>query len=374
MGHEVEETLDEVVLISDAAYPQVETSVPAPAVTTEIVRGQLLAAAMRTVSQSLRLVSQASGVVARMAVSREHSTQLIAPPKPKPFISVQLRLLNGQIITQMMASDRGLRSMQESVAEQTKVPPVRQSLVLVEERNRSPTLQTFTRYLARQLHHGRQDTRGFVMGWANFLIFPEAFAREFSGQGCLGWARAALKLRLLELQREKSGKAVLSVEPIGCQVISVGADPLQPLSDVQLMIEQQTQIMVEQQSLLILEKPVPGMGSHLLDQVLLLWLELFKVLTLSVAVTKSLWLQYHPWSKVIHMPLNVATADGCNISMLVTEDTTVGEIRKGLARTRASSLPPAAPGPLSTLSFPISRTPYLFSSDGPDEEKGQVAE
>ncbi len=36
------------------------------------------------------------------------------------------------------------------------------------------------------------------------------------------------------------------------QVISVGADPLQPLSDVQLMIEQQTQIMVEQQSLLIL--------------------------------------------------------------------------------------------------------------------------
>ena len=87
---------------ADAAYPQVETSVPAPAVTTEIVRGQLLAAAMRTVSQSLRLVSQASGVVARMAVSREHSTQLIAPPKPKPFISVQLRLLNGQIITQMM--------------------------------------------------------------------------------------------------------------------------------------------------------------------------------------------------------------------------------------------------------------------------------
>ncbi len=59
------------------------------------------------------------------------------------------------------------------------------------------------------------------------------------------------------------------------------------------------------------------MGSHLMDQVLLLWLELFKVLTLSVAVTKSLWLQYHPWSKVIHMPLNVATADGCNISMLV---------------------------------------------------------
>ena len=32
----------------------------------------------------------------------------------------------------------------------------------------------------------------------------------------------------------------------------MGADPLQPLSDVQQLIEQQTHIMVEQQSLLIL--------------------------------------------------------------------------------------------------------------------------
>ncbi len=74
-------------------------------------------------------------------------------------------------------SDRGLRAVQESVAEQTRVPPMRQSLIVVEERNRSPTLQSFTRYLARQLHHSRQDTKGFIMGWANFLMFPEAFAR-----------------------------------------------------------------------------------------------------------------------------------------------------------------------------------------------------
>ena len=45
--------------------------------------------------------------------------------------------------------------------------------------------------------------------------------------------------------------------------MSVGADPLQPLSDVQQLIEQETHIMVEQQSLLILggivfaARPVP---------------------------------------------------------------------------------------------------------------------
>ena len=77
----------------------------------------------------------------------------------------------------VQASDQGLRSLQATVAHQTHVPPSRQSLVLVEERNRSPTLQTFSRYLARQLHHGRQDTRGFIMGWARFFFFPEAFAR-----------------------------------------------------------------------------------------------------------------------------------------------------------------------------------------------------
>ena len=34
----------------------------------------------------------------------------------------------------------------------------------------------------------------------------------------LGWAKVSLQLRLLELQREKTGKAILSVEPMGGQV------------------------------------------------------------------------------------------------------------------------------------------------------------
>ena len=45
--------------------------------------------------------------------------------------------------------------------------------------------------------------------------------REFSGRGLLGWARATLQLRLLELEREKTGKAILSVEPMGGQVCLV---------------------------------------------------------------------------------------------------------------------------------------------------------
>ena len=35
----------------------------------------------------------------------------------------------------------------------------------------------------------------------------------------LGWAKVSLQLRLLELQREKTGKAILSVEPVGGQVM-----------------------------------------------------------------------------------------------------------------------------------------------------------
>ena len=45
--------------------------------------------------------------------------------------------------------------------------------------------------------------------------------REFSGRGLLGWARATLQLRLMELEREKTGKAILSVEPMGGQVCLV---------------------------------------------------------------------------------------------------------------------------------------------------------
>ena len=77
----------------------------------------------------------------------------------------------------MQRSDRDLRAVQESLAEQTRVPPVRQSLVVVEERNRSPTLATFTRYVTSQYQLGMQDTKGFIMSWANFLMFPEVFAR-----------------------------------------------------------------------------------------------------------------------------------------------------------------------------------------------------
>lgn len=34
----------------------------------------------------------------------------------------------------------------------------------------------------------------------------------------MGQARATLQLRLMELEREKTGKAILSVEPMGGQV------------------------------------------------------------------------------------------------------------------------------------------------------------
>ncbi len=63
------------------------------------------------------------------------------------------------------------------------------------------------------------------------------------------------------------------------------------------------------------EKPVPGMGSHVVDQLLLLWLEAAKVARLSLALGKSLWLQYYPWSR--GMKLEVATPDGRSLSLLV---------------------------------------------------------
>ena len=63
------------------------------------------------------------------------------------------------------------------------------------------------------------------------------------------------------------------------------------------------------------EKPVPGVSTHLFDQMLLLWLEAAKMSRLSLAYAKSLWLQYYPWSR--GMKLDVATRDGRNVSLLV---------------------------------------------------------
>ena len=77
----------------------------------------------------------------------------------------------------MQASTQGLGAIQDTVTQETRVPRSRQSLVVVEERNRSLTLQTFKRFLVRQLDHSRRDAKGFLLGWANFLMCPEAFAR-----------------------------------------------------------------------------------------------------------------------------------------------------------------------------------------------------
>ena len=63
------------------------------------------------------------------------------------------------------------------------------------------------------------------------------------------------------------------------------------------------------------EKPVPGVSSNALDQLLLLWLEAAKRLAQSLRIARALWLQYYPWSKGIK--IDVAMQEGNKISMFV---------------------------------------------------------
>ena len=63
------------------------------------------------------------------------------------------------------------------------------------------------------------------------------------------------------------------------------------------------------------EKPVPGVSSNALDQLLLLWLEAAKRLAHSLTIARTLWLQYYPWSTGIN--IDVATQEGNKISMIV---------------------------------------------------------
>lgn len=65
----------------------------------------------------------------------------------------------------------------------------------------------------------------------------------------------------------------------------------------------------------VAEKPVPGVSSNALDQLLLLWLEAAKRLAQSLTIARALWLQYYPWSKGIK--IDVATQEGTKISMFV---------------------------------------------------------
>ena len=76
----------------------------APAAAKKILRCQLLAAARQTVAQGIQLLGQASQAVARMAASGDKALPRLPPPKACSSIVVQLRLLDGQVITQPMVS------------------------------------------------------------------------------------------------------------------------------------------------------------------------------------------------------------------------------------------------------------------------------
>ena len=86
-----------------------------PAAAKEAVKDQLIAAARRATMHALRLISHASSIVTSMAVSREDLKRLPAPPKASPSMCVQLRLLDGQVITQMMVSLHIRPFMQKSM-------------------------------------------------------------------------------------------------------------------------------------------------------------------------------------------------------------------------------------------------------------------
>ena len=75
-----------------------------PAAVREALRCQLLTAARHTISQGIQLASQASQAVARMAASGDKAVPCLPPPKACSSVVVQLRLLDGQVITQPMVS------------------------------------------------------------------------------------------------------------------------------------------------------------------------------------------------------------------------------------------------------------------------------
>lgn len=76
----------------------------APAAAREALRCQLLAAARQTISQGIQLVGQASQAMARMAASSDKAVPRLPDPKACSSVVVQLRLLDGQVITQPMVS------------------------------------------------------------------------------------------------------------------------------------------------------------------------------------------------------------------------------------------------------------------------------
>lgn len=77
-------------------------SADGPAAAREALRRQVLAAARQTITHGIQLVGQASQAVARMAASGDKAVPCLPPPKACSSVLVQLRLLDGQIITQPM--------------------------------------------------------------------------------------------------------------------------------------------------------------------------------------------------------------------------------------------------------------------------------
>ncbi len=76
-----------------------------PEAAKQAMRDQLLAAAGRAMVHGIRLVTQASTIATRMTIIRGPPRPMLpAPDRASPCMFVQLRLLDGQVFTQMVVS------------------------------------------------------------------------------------------------------------------------------------------------------------------------------------------------------------------------------------------------------------------------------
>ncbi|CAL8465219.1 g4754 [Coccomyxa elongata] len=265
-------------------------------------------------------------------------------------IRLEVKLLNGADLVLELPAEVTLAESREQVARSLGLPLRRQFFVVAEDRARGAGLSSLAGSVSRHLAAPR-DLRGTLISWVNFIFLPEAVNRELYGRGLIGSLKATTWWQQLQEKQNKAAQQSaplkdgvrVQVETLAGKVMAVDVDANASLAAMRAGIYQAVGIAAKQQRLIILERTGPGVVTHLTNTMLLH--SLAGARTLMGAASWASSTLIGALKEDTRFPVDVRTHCGACLTLSVTGDTTVDQLREMVEARIGSKKKPAQSPP-----------------------------